>query len=96
MHEHQLARDIWPELEKVARENNLSKVTHLILDIGMLHAVDPEFLLHSFEHVFESTSFEGTKVEINIIEPGQNIPAENSGPALATGRELIIRKLIGE
>ena len=96
MHEHGLARDIYPELEKLAQENNLSKVTHVILDIGMLHGVEADFLAHSFEHAFEGTIFEGAKVEINIIEPSQEILDENNKPAIATGREIIIRKIDGE
>lgn len=96
MHEHQLARDVWPVLEQMARTHGLTKVTRVVLDVGIFHGATPEFLIHSFEHLFEKTPFQGAAVEINTIEPGQTIQDPNRRPALATGREIIIRTLAGE
>ncbi len=96
MHEHKLAREIMPSLEQLAKENGLSKVTKIVLDVGMLHSVEADFLAHSFEHAFEGTIFEGAETEINILEPGQKIKDPQGNEIVATGREFIIKKLEGE
>jgi Zn finger protein HypA/HybF involved in hydrogenase expression len=93
MHEHGLARDLFPEFQRAARLHHFSRVTRVVLDIGMLHGADADFLAHSFEHIFEGTIFEGAEVEIHILEPGQDLP-DTDGKA--TGRELVIRSLTGE
>ncbi len=96
MHEHKLARQIFPTLQELAQKNNLKKITKVVIDFGMFHMVEPDFLAHSFEHVFEGTIFEGAKVEANTIEPGQKIEAEDGSEKLATGHEIIIRKIEGQ
>jgi len=96
MHEHRLARDLWPALERLAREHGLSKVTAVTIEVGMLHLVEEDFLRHSFEHVFEGTIFQGANMEIRILEPGQTITDAQNQPDVATGQELIIRRIAGE
>ncbi len=96
MHEHKLAREIMPSLEQLARQNGLNKVTRIVLDVGMLHSVEADFLAHSFEHAFEGTIFEGAVTDINIIEPGQKITDSQGNETIATGREFIIKRLEGE
>lgn len=94
MHEHKLARDLFPQLEKIARENNLKKVNKVCIGFGMMHMVEPDFMIHSFEHVFEGTIFEGAAVEIKIINPGESIK-EGEDIRKARGDEIIIEKLEG-
>ncbi len=96
MHEHKLAREILPSLEKLARDNGLKKVTRIVLDVGMLHCVEADFLAHSFEHAFEGTIFEGAQTDINIVEPGETLTNPDGGTTIATGREIIIKKIEGE
>ena len=96
MHEHGLARDLWPQLQVIARDKGLSSVTRLDLTVGMLHGASADFLAHSFEHVFEGSSFEGTVVNIEIVEPGQSFSLEGADSAqIATGWELLITRMDG-
>jgi len=97
MHEHKLARQLVPTFEQLARENNLTKITRLVLDVGMLHAVEADFLVHSFEHAFEGNSLlEGAQVEINTIEPGTQVTDGDGHRKPADGWEIIVRKIQGE
>ncbi len=96
MHEHKLAKEIMPSLESLAEENGLKKVTKIVLEVGMLHSVEADFLAHSFEHAFEGTVFEGAITDIKIVEPGDKIDDADGNTKLATGREFIIRKIEGD
>jgi len=96
MHEHKLAREILPALEQLARDNGLKKVTKIVLDVGMLHSVEADFLAHSFEHAFEGTIFEGAETDINIVEPGEKLTGPDGNTTIANGREIIIKKIEGE
>ena len=67
--------------------------------IGMLHGVSADFLAHSFEHVFEDTSFQGATTEIEIVDPGDSLPTAVAKPGsggVATGWELLVTNIEGE
>lgn len=97
MHEHKLARDLVPTFEKLARDNNLVRISRLVIDFGMLQAVEPDFLIHSFEHAFEGNPLlEGATVVVNVITPGTEITDPTGLKRPATGFEIIVRTIEGE
>jgi len=97
MHEHGLARDLWPQLQRIAQDNGLVKVRRLEMIVGMLHGVSGDFLAHSFQHAFEGSDFEGAQVQITIVDPGQEFTVANSDrPVVANGWEILITKIEGD
>lgn len=97
MHEHRLAKELWPQLKQLAEDKGFKKVTRVEMTVGMLHGVAADFLAHSFEHAFEGTGFEGAEMEITIVDPGQQftLPGDNK-QTTATGWELTITSIEGE
>ena len=95
MHEHSLARELWPQLKQIAEAKGLARVTRVEMVVGMLHGVSGEFLEHSFQHAFQGTSFEGAEMAITVVEPGQtmSVGGENT---TANGWELLITRIEGE
>jgi Zn finger protein HypA/HybF involved in hydrogenase expression len=94
MHEHGLAKDLWPQLKQIADDRGLVRVKRLEMIIGLLHGVSAEGLVHSFAHAFEGTNFEGAKVVITIVEPGQEFMSPNASvPTTAHGWELLIVRM---
>ena len=97
MHEHGLAKELWPQLQRIARDNGLVKVRRLEMIVGMLHGVSGDFLAHSFEHAFEASNFEGAEVKITIVDPGQAYSVPNSDkPVVANGWEILIVRIEGD
>lgn len=97
MHEHGLAKELWPQLRQIAETNGLTRVTRVDMIVGMLHGVSADFLAHSFEHAFEGTNFEGAEMDITIVEPGQEYtPPGASEPTTANGWEIAIVRMEGE
>ncbi len=97
MHEHGLARELWPQLEQIAANGGFVKVTAIDMIVGVLHGVSADFLAHSFEHAFEGTSFDGAKMKITVVDPGQQYRPPNSDESMAaTGWELLITRIEGE
>lgn len=97
MHEHGLAKEIWPQLEGIARINEFKKVYYVEMIVGMLHGVTAEFLEHSFEHAFEGTNFQGADVDVTIVEIGQEYKPPGSNEKItANGWELLIVRIEGE
>ena len=96
MHEHGLAKELWPQLQQIAQTKRLNRVQRVEMIVGMLHGVAADFLAHSFEHAFEGTSFEGATVEITIVEPAEEYTVPGSGQSqTATGWELLVTRLEG-
>ena len=96
MHEHGLARDLWPQLEQIATTKGFATVTRVEMVVGMLHGVTGEFLSHSFEHVFEGTSFAGAAVAIRVVDPGEEFaPPNQDEPVTANGWELFVTGMEG-
>jgi len=97
MHEHGLAKELWPQLRELAEREGFKKVTRIEMTVGMLHGVSADFLIHSFEHAFEGTGFEGAAMQVTIVEPGQEIhDPQQGGPVRASGWELMITRIEGE
>lgn len=97
MHEHGLARELWPQFQRIAADSGFVKVTAVDMTVGMLHGVSADFLAHSFEHAFEGTGFEGAKMQITIIDPDQEYTPPNSDESVtATGWELLITRIEGD
>ena len=97
MHEHGLARELWPQLKQIAESKGLTRVTRLEMTVGMLHGGSGQSLVHSFQHAFEGTSFEGAEVEVTVVDPGQEfVPAGSDEPVQATGWELLVSRIEGE
>ncbi len=94
MHEHSLARELWPQLKQIADARGLGRVRRLEMIVGMLHGASAEMLVHSFAHAFEGTSFEGAQVLVTVVEPGQEfMPPNASQPTTAHGWELLIVRM---
>lgn len=96
MHEHGLAKELWPQLEQIARAKGLRKVTRLSMTVGLLHGASAEMLSHSFAHTFEGTCFEGVEMNIIVVDPGQQLAADEGGPATASGWEILITRIEGD
>ena len=97
MHEHGLAKELWPQLRRIADSDGFVKVTRVEMIVGMLHGVSADFLAHSFEHAFESTNFQGARMGITIVDPGQQYtPPGAEKPVTADGWELLITRIEGE
>jgi len=97
MHEHGLAKELWPQLKQIARDLGFATVSEVDLTIGSLHGASAEFLAHSFEHAFEGSSFDGAKVTVLVVEPGDAYAAPNvDEPQTANGWEIFITKIEGE
>jgi hydrogenase nickel incorporation protein HypA/HybF len=67
MHELKIIQDIFPLIEKVAKENNLKAVNKVVLSVGKLRQVEPNFLRFAFTHVAEDTIAKDAELEIKLI-----------------------------
>ena len=96
MHEHGLAKELWPQLQEIAKDNGYTKVTGVEMTVGALHGVSADFLAHSFEHAFEGTNFQGAPVDITLVDPGEEMTTpDGAEPATATGWEIMVTKMAG-
>ena len=97
MHEHGLAKELFPQLQNIAKNEGFERVTRIDMIVGTLHGVSPDFLAHSFEHAFEGTNFEGAVVHIQTVDPQEEFTPPNSDqPTVAHGWELLINRIEGE
>ena len=69
MHEINIVRHVMRTVEEFAKENNTPDIREIVLDIGELSLVIPEYVDEIFPVVAKGTMFENTKLIINII-PG--------------------------
>jgi hydrogenase nickel incorporation protein HypA/HybF len=67
MHELKIIQDIFPLIEKAAKDNNLKSLTKVILGIGKLRQVQREFLQFAFTIMAENTIAKGSALIINPI-----------------------------
>ncbi|HUT60645.1 MAG TPA: hydrogenase/urease maturation nickel metallochaperone HypA [Phycisphaerae bacterium] len=96
MHEHGLAKELWPQLQAIAEAKGFRRVIRVEMIVGMLHGVTGEFLAHSFEHAFAGTSFQGAAVSITVVDPGQEyIPPNSDQRVSASGWELLVMRMEG-
>jgi Zn finger protein HypA/HybF involved in hydrogenase expression len=97
MHEHGLAKELWPQLRGIAETKNLRRVDRIEMIVGLLHGATAEVLVHSFEHAFAGTTFQGASVRVTIVEPGEEFTPPNSDrPALASGWEILVVRIEGQ
>ena len=97
MHEHGLAKELFPQMLKIAEDGGFVKVTRVEMVVGSLHGATGEFLAHSFEHAFDGTDFEGAKVDIRIVDPGERFtPSGAAESTTANGWELAITRIEGD
>ena len=97
MHEHGLAKDLWPRLQGIAEIKGLRRVEIVEMIVGMLHGVTAEILVQSFEYAFAGSNFQGAKVVITVIDPGDEYTPPNSERTVkASGWELLIVKMEGK
>lgn len=68
MHEMGLIAEIVDKIEKVAKENNVTEIETLVLDVGEYSGVVPEYLETCYPAVIEGTMLEHTKLKMNIIK----------------------------
>lgn len=67
MHEFSIIGQVLKTVEYVASQNNLSKVTKIVLQIGKLRQVMPDFLQFAFEAASSETIAENAILELKII-----------------------------
>jgi hydrogenase nickel insertion protein HypA len=67
MHEFSIIEQVLKTVEYVAAQNNLSKVTKIILQIGKLRQVMPDFLQFAFQAASADTIAKGATLEVKII-----------------------------
>ncbi|MDY3940210.1 MAG: hydrogenase maturation nickel metallochaperone HypA [Spirochaetia bacterium] len=70
MHELGLMAEIVDKIEAVAKENNVTEIGTLVLNIGEYSGVVPEYVEECYPAVIEGTLLEKTELKINII-PGK-------------------------
>lgn len=69
MHELGIIAEVVRVVEKIAREQQLTKVETLVLQIGELASVVPYYVEQCYPAAVYGTSLENTRLEIEII-PG--------------------------
>lgn len=69
MHEINIVRQVVRTVEDFARENNVTDVREVVLDIGELSLVIPEYVEQLYPPVVKGTILENARLIINII-PG--------------------------
>ena len=67
MHELGLLAEIVDKIEEVAKENNVTEIETLVLDVGEYSGVVPAYLEDCFPAVIEGTMLAKTKLKLNII-----------------------------
>lgn len=69
MHEVGVVRQVIRTVEDFAKENNITKIEEIVLDIGELSLIIPKYVEDIYEITVEGSILEGTKLIINTI-PG--------------------------
>jgi hydrogenase nickel incorporation protein HypA/HybF len=67
MHELSVVQNIFLTIEKVALANNLKKVTKIVLKVGKLRQLVPEFLHFAFTTIAKNTIAENAVFEIELV-----------------------------
>lgn len=73
--------EIVDKIEAVAKENNVTEIETLVLDVGEYSGVVPEYVEECYPAVIEGTLLEKTALKINVI-PGK-ARCENCGTGFA-------------
>lgn len=69
MHEIGVVRQVIRTVEDFAKENNITKVEEIVLDIGELSLIIPKYVDDIFAVTVEGTILDGAKLIMNVI-PG--------------------------
>ncbi len=65
MHELGIARDFWDVIIKTAKDNNLQKISKIVIVLGEASGIEEDFLRHSLlEHILPGTIAEKSKLVI--------------------------------
>ena len=72
MHELGVVIEVVKTVEKVAIENNLTKIESIVLQIGELSSMIPKYIESCYPAAVSNTRLENTKLEIEII-PGNGM-----------------------
>jgi hydrogenase nickel incorporation protein HypA/HybF len=67
MHELGIIQSIFTTVEQVATENKLKSISKVVLKVGALRQIVPEFLQYAFTSVTEGTIAQAAKLEIEIV-----------------------------
>lgn len=67
MHEFSIMQGVFKLLEDIAAKNNLIKISKVILRIGKLRQVSPDFLRFAFENIAQNTLVNGAELIIEEI-----------------------------
>ena len=66
MHEYSVVQSLLESCEEHARQNEASKVTKVVVKIGVLSGVEPELLKTAFDTFKEQTVCDGADFILNI------------------------------
>ena len=69
MHEINIVRHVMRTVEEFAAENQVTDIREIVLDIGELSLVIPEYVEEIYPVVAKGTMFENIKLIINVV-PG--------------------------
>ena len=72
MHELSVVLEVVKAVEKVAKEQNLTEIETLVLQIGELSSMIPRYVEACFPMAADGTILEHTKLEIEIL-PGNGL-----------------------
>lgn len=75
MHELGVVINVIETVEKIARENQLTKIDTLVLQIGELSSMIPRYIEACYPVAVDGTLLQDTKLEIEIM-PGNGICKE--------------------
>lgn len=67
MHELKIIQDIFPLMEKVAKENHLKSINKVVLAIGNLRQIQEEFLQFAFKTIAQDTIAKGSELVIKKV-----------------------------
>jgi hydrogenase nickel incorporation protein HypA/HybF len=87
MHEMSLAESVLQIIEDTARTQQFSHVRTVVLEVGVLSAVEPEAMLFCFDAVTRGSIAEGANLEIVEI-PG-------SGWCMECGKTVLLSERYG-
>ena len=64
MHEHGIGRELWQVIEEKAKQNNLTKITKIIIVIGKASGIEKELLVHTMkDHIIPNTFASSAELE---------------------------------
>jgi hydrogenase nickel incorporation protein HypA/HybF len=68
MHELSICYNIVETLQDVVKENNITEVESIVLEIGELSSIVPKYMENCFPCAVDGTMFEKSKLTIETVE----------------------------